>query len=156
MLWVEVKLLLSDVPGLIKPSTLSGSGYRSAHNIKHTTVPVRTVVRTARVNQQPPMHQLAVMSIGWATFFHSVPDGVHHTPLPFTADHYIYIYIYIYKFFKKKIDLFFIVLFLNLTSHIATLITSYPIDLAIILTTYPINLVILLTTSPIDLTSILT
>ncbi len=107
----------------------------SAHNIKHTTVLVRTVVRTARVNQQSPMHQLAVLSTGWATFFHSVPDGVQHNPLPFTADHYIYIIF----------GLFFIALFLNLTSHIATLITSYSIDLATLLFNNPIYTTTLLT-----------
>ncbi len=28
----------------------------------------------ARVNQHPPMHQLAILSIGWAAFFHPTPD----------------------------------------------------------------------------------
>jgi hypothetical protein len=28
----------------------------------------------ARVNQHPQIHQLAVLSIGWAAFFHPVPD----------------------------------------------------------------------------------
>jgi hypothetical protein len=38
---------------------------------------------SARVNQQPPMHQLAVLSTGWAEFFHSAPDAVHHSPFFF-------------------------------------------------------------------------
>jgi hypothetical protein len=41
--------------------------------------PLEVVIST-RVNQQPPMHQLAVLSTGWAKSFHSVPDGVHHNP----------------------------------------------------------------------------
>jgi len=28
----------------------------------------------ARMNQHRPMHQLVVLSIGWAIFFHPVPD----------------------------------------------------------------------------------
>ncbi len=40
----------------------------------------------ARVNQQPPMHQLAVLSTGWAAYFHLVSDGVHHSPFIFAAD----------------------------------------------------------------------
>jgi hypothetical protein len=28
----------------------------------------------ARVNQHPPLHQLAILSIGWVTFFHPTPD----------------------------------------------------------------------------------
>jgi hypothetical protein len=34
----------------------------------------------AKVNQQLLMHQLAVMSIGWAMFLHLLLDGVHHNP----------------------------------------------------------------------------
>jgi hypothetical protein len=41
----------------------------------------------ARVNQQPPMHQLAVLSTGCLAFFHSAPDGVHDSPFLFAADH---------------------------------------------------------------------
>jgi hypothetical protein len=35
------------------------------------------------MNQQPPMHQLAVLATGWAVFFHLVPNGVHHNPFVF-------------------------------------------------------------------------
>jgi hypothetical protein len=80
------------------------------------------------------MHQLAVLSTGWAAFFHSTPDGVHQSPSLFAADHCTF-------FFWFVLDHF----FLNLTSHIATLITSYHTDLATILTTYPTNLATLLT-----------
>jgi hypothetical protein len=36
------------------------------------------------------MHQLAVLSIGWATFFHLAKDGVHHNPsfLGFILGHF--------------------------------------------------------------------
>jgi hypothetical protein len=67
----------------------------------------------ARVNQQPPMHQLAILSTGWVAFFHSAPDGVHLSPFLFAADHCT----------------FFLVLgrfSLDLTSHIATLLTFLP------------------------------
>jgi hypothetical protein len=33
---------------------------------------------------QPPLHQLAILSTGWAAFFHSVPNGVL---LGFVVDH---------------------------------------------------------------------
>ncbi len=48
-----------------------------------------------RVNQQPPMNQLAVLSTGWAAFFHSLLDVVHHSSFLFlfAADHYIFIFI---------------------------------------------------------------
>ncbi len=67
----------------------------------------------ARVNQQPPMHQLAVLSTGCLAFFHSAPDGVHDSPFLLAADHCT----------------FFLVLgrfSLDLTSHIATLLTFLP------------------------------
>jgi hypothetical protein len=41
----------------------------------------------ARMNQQPPMHQLAILSIGWVVFFHLAPNGVHHNSFFFTTDH---------------------------------------------------------------------
>jgi hypothetical protein len=54
----------------------------------------------ARVNQQPPMHQLVVLSTGWAAFFHSVPDGVHHNSFIFAANHCIlFIYLFIFTVF---------------------------------------------------------
>jgi hypothetical protein len=43
----------------------------------------------AKMNQQPLMHQLAILSIGWAMLFHFVPNEVHHSPLLFYADHWI-------------------------------------------------------------------
>jgi hypothetical protein len=50
----------------------------------------QSTIHGARVNQQPPMHQVAVLSTGWAAFFHSAPDGVHHSPFFFAADHYTF------------------------------------------------------------------
>jgi hypothetical protein len=40
-----------------------------------------------KVNQQLVMHQLAFLSIGWVTFFHSVLDGVHHSPFLLSRNH---------------------------------------------------------------------
>ncbi len=40
-----------------------------------TQAPVVFLQGVARVNQQPPMHQLAVLSTGWAVFFHSASNG---------------------------------------------------------------------------------
>jgi hypothetical protein len=70
----------------------------------------------AKVNQQPPMHQLAVLSTGWAAFFHSVPDGVHHSPFLFVVDHCTFFFF----------GLFFIIFSLDLTSHITTPLTFLP------------------------------
>jgi len=48
-----------------------------------------------RVNQQPPMHQLAVLFTEWAAFFHSAPDGVHHSPFLFAAHHYNFLFYFV-------------------------------------------------------------
>jgi hypothetical protein len=72
----------------------------------------------ARVNQQPPMHQLAVLSTGWAAFFHSAPDGVHHSRFFLAADHctsFLSFFFWILAVFP-----------LDLTLHIATLPTFLP------------------------------
>ena len=105
------------------------------------------------------MHQLAVLSTGWVAFFHLALDGAHHSRFLFAADQCTFFF-----FFGSW------PFFLDLTSHIATLltflpsevlhqptdtatlITSYPIDLAIVLTTYPTNLATLLITYPTNLT----
>ncbi len=47
-----------------------------------------------RMNQQPPMHQLAVLSTGWGAFFHLVLDGVHHSPFLFAVDHYTFFFFF--------------------------------------------------------------
>jgi hypothetical protein len=45
------------------------------------------------------MHQLVVLSIGWAAFFHLAPDGVHHSPFLFADDHCIFIFFGSWPFF---------------------------------------------------------
>ncbi len=122
------------------------------------------------MNQQPPMHQLAVLSTGWVAFFHSAPDGVHLSPFLFAADHCTFSFFGSWPFFPGP-DLthsylahFFtligiattLVPYLLSPTDTATLITSYPIDLATVLTTCPTNLATLLITYPTNLTTILT
>jgi hypothetical protein len=50
----------------------------------------------ARVNQQPPMHQLAVLSTGWVAFFHSVSDGVHHSPFFLLLTH-VFLFLFLVR-----------------------------------------------------------
>jgi hypothetical protein len=52
-----------------------------------TSCPLGDGCLWARVNQQPPMHQLAVLSTGWVAFFHSAPNGVHHSLFLFPTNH---------------------------------------------------------------------
>jgi hypothetical protein len=59
----------------------------------------------AKVNQQPPMHQLVILSIGWVAFFHSTPNGVHHSPFLFVVDHYIILYLFFLGCFFLGSDL---------------------------------------------------
>jgi hypothetical protein len=84
----------------------------------------------ARVNQQSPMHQLAIMFPGWAMFFHWAADGAHSFfplgyvfsfgakwgPFLFAADHYIIIIIF---FVPRRFSL-------DLTSHITIIFTFLP------------------------------
>ncbi len=58
----------------------------------HLDDPLQPFFKTARVNQQPAMHQLAVLSIGWVAFFHLTSDEVHHSPFLFPVDCCIFIY----------------------------------------------------------------
>jgi len=74
-----------------------------------------SIVQVARVNQQPPMHQLVVVSTGWAAIFHLVSDGVHHITFHFFADHCPFFF------------LGFLVIFpLDIISRIVTLLTFLP------------------------------
>jgi len=57
----------------------------------HPTL-LQVLLGKVRVNQQPPMHRLAILSTWWAMFFHSMLDGVHHSPFLFIADHCIYFF----------------------------------------------------------------
>jgi hypothetical protein len=131
-------------------------------------------MQRARVNQQPPMHQLAILSTRWAAFFHSVPDGVHQSPFFFWL--LTTVLFFFFKFFALRP--FFpgpdltpsyhahfptlgsivptLVHYLLSPTDIAILITSYPIDLATVLTSYPTNLTTLLITYPTNLITILT
>jgi hypothetical protein len=108
------------------------------------------------------MHQLAVLSTGWVAFFHSVPDGVHHSPFFFfPADHCtFFLFFGSWPFFpgpdlthsySAHFPTFIsiaptLLLYLLSPTGTTTLITSYHIDLAIVLTTYPINLATVLIT----------
>ncbi len=56
--------------------------------------PVGESRNMAKVNQQPPMHQLAVLSTGCLAFFHSAPNGVHRNPFLFAADHCTFFYFF--------------------------------------------------------------
>jgi len=126
---------------------------------------------TARVNQQPPMHLLAILSTGWAAFFLLAPDGVHCSPFLFAVDHCILFYFLVLDYFSPWPNLTHsypihlptfvsttstLVPYLLFPSDIATLITSYPIDLITILITYPTNLATLLITYHTNLTTVLT
>ncbi len=122
----------------------------------------------AIVNQQPPMHQLAILSTRWVAFFHSALDGVHHSPFLFVVDHCIFfIFIFLFLVIFPRPDLTHnypthfptlisiapsLVPYLLSPTHTTTIITSYPTDLATVLTTYPTNLTILLITYPTNLT----
>jgi hypothetical protein len=122
----------------------------------------------ARVNQQPPMHQLAVLSTGWVAFFHLASDGVHHSPFLFAADHCTFL---LFSFWFLAVfpgpDLTHnypahfptlisiaptLVSYLLSPTDTVTLITSYPTNLATVLTTNPTNLATLLITYPTNLT----
>jgi hypothetical protein len=125
----------------------------------------------ARVNQQPSIHQLAILLTGWAAFFHLAPDRVHHSPFFFVADHCILLYFLVLDCFSSGPDLTHsypthfpilvstaptLVLYLLYPTDIATLITSYSIDLVTIQITYLTNLATLLITYHTNLPTILT
>jgi hypothetical protein len=106
------------------------------------------------------MHQLAVLSTGWVAFFHSAPDGAHHSRYLFAADHctFFFFFFWFLAVFPGP-DLthsypahFPTVISMHQPTDTATLITSYPTDLATVLTTYPTNLATLLITYPTNLT----
>jgi hypothetical protein len=94
----------------------------NSHKVKlpkvgsNAIVPLPVGSRPARMNQQPPMHQLVILSTGWATFFHSTSNGVYHSPFLFIANNCTF-------FWGVCSWLFF---FMYLTSHIATLLTFLP------------------------------
>jgi len=57
-------------PQCSKTFIISKSGTIGPHNS------VTTLMKMAKVNQHPPLHQLAILSIGWAACLHPVPDPV--------------------------------------------------------------------------------
>jgi len=94
-----------------------------------------------RVNQQPPMHQLAVLSTGWGAFFPLAQDGVHHSPFLFAATTVLFFFWFLVVFpldltchpahFPNLLSIApTLVPYLLSPTDIATLITSYSIDLA--------------------------
>jgi hypothetical protein len=121
------------------------------------------VMGRARMNQQSPMHQLAIVSTGWVEFFHLAPNGVHHIPFLFAGNHSLYFsfsFLFVLGCFFPGHDLTHsylihlptlistaptLVPYLLSLTDIATLITSYLINLVTILTTYLTNLMTLLT-----------
>ncbi len=119
------------------------------------------------MNQQPPMHQLAIPLDG-LRFFIWCQMGfiIVHFFLLLTIV-FIYLFIWFLAIFSLGLDLTHsypahfptiisiartLVPYLLSPTDIATLITNYPIDL----TTCPTNLPTLLITYPIDLTNVLT
>jgi len=73
------------------------------------------------VNQHPPMHQLTILFTGWAAFFHSTIDGVHHSPFLFAAEHCTFSFVSVLGRFSLGPDL----------------TQNYPIHLLIVISTPP-------------------
>ncbi len=88
--------------GLSDPAPAWVMQHPPVHHPKNPVLGFHGWGRRARVNQQPSMHQLAVLSTGWAAFFHSAPDAIYHS-----------LFCFIFWFLT--------VFSLNLTSHITTL-----------------------------------
>jgi hypothetical protein len=88
-------------------------------------------VSGARVNQQPPMHQLAVLSTRWAAFFHSAPDEVHHSPFIFATDHFTFFFVFfsfaVVRFFIRR-QMRFIIVLLFLLLTIVPFFGFYPLQ----------------------------
>jgi hypothetical protein len=97
-------------------------------------------------------------------------NGVHHNPFFFVANHctflfFLFLVIFpldvtshiatLLTFLPSKVLHPTLVPYLLSLTNIATLITSYLINLATILTTYPTNLITLLITYPTNLTTVL-
>ncbi len=129
----------------------------------------------AKVNQQPPMHQLVVLSIGWATFFHSAPDGVHHNFFFCYWPMYLFFFVFFYfaAIFPLHLDLTpsyidhctFFSLFFLLCSRFPprlNLTLSYPTHFPpslhqpwYLYLLSPTNIATLITRYPIDLVTVL-
>jgi hypothetical protein len=106
-----------------------------------------------RVNQPPRLHQLAVLSTGWATFFHPVPDtpltniGAQSNlfscwPLTFLFSHYFLNLTYL-PYLPTYLPIYPPI---NLTSLLPTYLTTYipaylPIYLHAYLSAHPLSYV---------------
>ncbi len=66
---------------------------------------IRCTTTRGKLNQQPPMHQLAVLSTGWGVFFHLALDGVHHNPFLFVVDHCTFSFFLVLVRFSPRPDL---------------------------------------------------
>jgi len=123
------------------------------------------------VNQKPPMHQLAILSTGWAVFFRLTSNVFIQSISLFAVDHCTSFFFFFSWPFSFGLDFthsypthlpIFISTAPTLTPYllsltdIVILIINYPIDLATILTIYPTNLATLLITYLINLTIVLT
>ncbi len=72
--------------------------YKKLQTVHFESQQLNINTKRARVNQQPPMHQLAVLSTGCLAFFHSAPDGVHDSPFLFAADHCTFFFWFVVVF----------------------------------------------------------
>jgi hypothetical protein len=98
----------------------------------------------ARVNQQPPMHQLAVLFTGWGAFLIWCQMGF--IPIHFFSPLIIVFYLFLFVFyhFFSGPDLTH-----SYPTHLPIFISIELTDLVVILTTYPTDLATLLFNSPI-------
>ncbi len=98
-LWKIVRLIclphwLCSIASSRPPAT----GYSWRYTGVPQLYPVASILLLSRVNQQPPMYQLAVLSTGCLAFFHLAPDGVHRSPFLFAADHCTFFYFFFFLF----------------------------------------------------------
>ncbi len=96
-LWKIVRLIclphwLCSIASSRPPAT----GYSWRYTGVPQLYPVASILLLSRVNQQPPMHQLAVLFTGCLAFFHLAPDGVHRSPFLFAADHCTFFYFFFF------------------------------------------------------------
>ncbi len=80
-----------------------------------------TLFFMAIMNQQPLMHQLAILSTRWPAFFHSTLNGVHHSPFFFIVDHCTFLGGFVLGCFSPRPDLTH-----NYPTHLPTLISIVP------------------------------
>ncbi len=78
--------------------------------------------KRAKVDQQPLMHQLVILSTRWATFFHSTSDGVHHNPFLFNLDHCFYWFVLGCFFFRPDFTHSYLIHFPAFVNIVPTLV----------------------------------